>query len=296
MAVALLAAGLASHAQADTKPAAAAAPATSSAPAQASDTQVLTTVNGSPITEDMVRSFARAKSGGKDVDLTPEQEAGVIKALTNIEILAQQARSAGIDSRREMQTELHLSADSILAQAFVQDYLKQHQPSDADIQAAYDERVKSVDTHQYKARHILVKDKAQADDIIAQLNKGGNFAALAKKFSMDPGSAQNGGELGDWFSGSTMVPEFATALSKLKKGEYTKEPVQTQYGWHVIQLEDVRDQAPPGMEQMREQLANDMQRKTVDDYLKQLRESAKITTAEAASSAPAPVSAAAPQH
>ncbi|MFI5269697.1 MAG: peptidylprolyl isomerase [Chloroflexota bacterium] len=283
MAVALLAAGFASHAQADTKPAAAAAaPAVSSAPARASDTQVLTTVNGSPITEDMVRSFARAKSGGKDIDLTPEQEAGVIKALTNIEILAQQARSAGIDSRREMQTELHLSADSILAQAFVQDYLKQHQPSDADIQAAYDERVKSVDTHQYKARHILVKDEATAKGIIAQLNKGASFAALAKKDSIDKGSAEHGGDLGDWFSGSAMVPEFSAALATLKKGQYTKTPVQTQYGWHVIQLEDSRTQDRPTLAQMHDQISNELMRKTMTDYLNQLVSSAKIVSAPAA--------------
>src|SRR6185437_354859 len=106
----------------------------------------------------------------------------------------------------------------------------------------------------------------------------------------------NGGELGDWFSGSTMVPEFAQALAKLKKGEYTKEPVKTQYGWHVIQLEDVRDQAPPSMDQMHEQLANEMQRKTVDDYIKKLNDSAKIEITPAASPVPAPMTGAAPQH
>ncbi|HEY3643919.1 MAG TPA: peptidylprolyl isomerase [Gammaproteobacteria bacterium] len=260
------------------------------------DGAVLATVNGTPITQGMLDSFVREQAQGQLPQLTPVQKASLVKTMVNMELLAQQARKDGVDKQPEVAAEMQLSSNSILAQNLMEAYLKKHQPSDADLKAAYDAKVKAMDPHQYKARHILVKDKAQADDIIAQLNKGGNFAALAKKFSMDPGSAQNGGELGDWFSGSTMVPEFATALSKLKKGEYTKEPVQTQYGWHVIQLEDVRDQAPPGMEQMREQLANDMQRKTVDDYLKQLRDSAKITTAEAASSAPASVSAAAPQH
>src|SRR6201999_1192539 len=129
---------------------------------------------------------------------------------------AQQARKDGVDKQPDVQAELQLSGNSILAQNLVEGYLKKHQPTDADLKAAYDAKVKAMDPHQYKARHILVKDKAQAEDIIAQLNKGGNFAALAKKNSLDTGSAQNGGELGDWFSGSTMVPEFAGALAKLK--------------------------------------------------------------------------------
>lgn len=260
------------------------------------DGTVLATVNGTPITQGMLDSFVREQAQGQLPQLTPVQKASLVKTMVNMELLAQQARKEGVDKQPDVASEMQLSNNSILAQNLMEGYLKKHQPSDADLKAAYDAKVKAMDPHQYKARHILVKDKAQADDIIAQLNKGGNFAALAKKYSIDPGSAHNGGELGDWFSGSTMVPEFGQALTKLKKGEYTKEPVQTQYGWHVIQLEDVRDQAPPAMDQMREQLANEMQRKTVDDYIKSLRDSAKITTAEPAAPAPASASATTPQH
>ena len=262
----------------------------------AADGTVLATVNGTAITEGMLDSFVRQQANGQLPQLSPVQKASLVKTMVNMELLAQQARKDGVDKQPDVQAELQLTSNSILAQNLVEGYLKKHQPSDADLKAAYDEKVKAMDPHQYKARHILVKDEATAKDVIAQLNKGANFAALAKKDSMDPGSAQNGGELGDWFSASTMVPEFGQALAKLKKGEYTKEPVKTQYGWHVIQLEDVRDQAPPGMDQMREQLANDMQRKTVDDYIKQLNASAKVTIAQAASSAPSPMSVPAPQH
>ncbi len=263
---------------------------------KADDAQVLATVNGTAITNGELRAFVRAQTGGQEPPLNPVQKASVVKTLVNMELLAQAARKAGVDKQPDTQADLKTSDNSILAQVYIQNYLKDHQPSDADIKAAYDERIKGTDSHEYKARHILVKDEAQAKDIIAQLDKRADFGKLAKKYSQDPGSAANGGELGgDWFSGSTMVPEFAAALAKLKKGEITQEPVHTQYGYHVIQLEDVREQAPPSLDQMREQIMNDMQRKAVESYIKQLTDAAKVTyPAPAAPSTPAPAAASAP--
>lgn len=260
------------------------------------DSTVLATVNGSPITQGMLDSFVRAQANGQLPQLSPVQKASLVKTMVNMELLAQQARKDGVDKQADVASEIQLNTNSILAQNLVEAYLKKHSPSDADLKAAYDDKVKAMDPHQYKARHILVKDQATAKDIIAQLNKGASFAALARKDSTDTLSASNGGELGDWFAGNTMVPEFSQALVKLKKGEYTHEPVQTQYGWHVIQLEDVRDQAPPSMDQMREQLSNEMQRKTIDAYIKQLNDSGKVSIVQAASPAPSPLSAAVPQH
>jgi len=251
----------------------------------ADDSQVLATVNGSPITNGELRAFVRMQTQGQEPVLTAEQRASVIKSLAKMESVAQAARKAGVDKKPDTQAELHLTENDILVQALLQDYAKNHQPTDADLKAAYDAKVKAMDPNQYKARHILVKDQAQAQDIISQLNKGANFAALAKKYSMDPGSAPNGGELGDWFSGSTMVPEFAHALAGLKKGEYTKQPVQTQYGWHVIQLEDVRTNQPPSFQQMHDQLVSEVQNKAVGDYIKQISDSAKVDIKDAA---PAP--------
>jgi peptidyl-prolyl cis-trans isomerase C len=251
----------------------------------ADDSQVLATVNGSPITSGELRAFVRMQTQGQEPVLTAEQRASVIKSLAKMESVAQAARKAGVDKKPDTQAELHLTENDILVQALLQDYAKSHQPTDADLKAAYEAKVKAMDPNQYKARHILVKDQAQAQDIISQLNKGANFAALAKKYSMDPGSAPNGGELGDWFSGSTMVPEFAHALAGLKKGEYTKQPVQTQYGWHIIQLEDVRTNQPPSFEQMHDQLVSEVQNKAVGDYIKQISDSAKVDIKDAA---PAP--------
>lgn len=251
----------------------------------ADDSQVLATVNGSPITNGELRAFVRMQTQGQEPVLTAEQRASVIKSLAKMESVAQAARKAGVDKKPDTQAELHLTENDILVQALLQDYAKSHQPTDADLKAAYEAKVKAMDPNQYKARHILVKDQAQAQDIISQLNKGANFATLAKKYSMDPGSAPNGGELGDWFSGSTMVPEFAHALAGLKKGEYTKQPVQTQYGWHIIQLEDVRTNQPPSFEQMHDQLVSEVQNKAVGDYIKQISDSAKVDIKDAA---PAP--------
>jgi len=244
--------------------------------------QVLATVNGTPITNTTYRAFLREQANGQEPELNPVQKDSLVKALVKLEVVAQAARKAGIDKDPDTQAELQLTSNDILAQALLQDYAKKHQPSETDLKAAYDQKVKAMDPHQYKARHILVKDPAQAKDIIAQLGKGANFAALAKKYSIDPKSGPDGGELGDWFSADGMVPEFADAVKKLKKGEITQQAVQTQYGWHVIQLEDVRDNVPPSFQQMHDELASQMQSKLVQDYVKQLTDAAKVDTKAAA--------------
>jgi peptidyl-prolyl cis-trans isomerase C len=126
---------------------------------------------------------------------------------------------------------------------------------------------------EYRARHILVATEAFAQNIIQQLNRGGDFAALARKESMDSG--QSGGELG-WFSPTQMVPEFATAVANLKKGEITSKPVQTKFGWHVIQLEETRETTPPDYEQVKSKLGQIVQNKKMQAYLDELKKTAKI--------------------
>jgi peptidyl-prolyl cis-trans isomerase C len=264
------------------------------------DDQVLATVNGTPITNSTYRAFLREQANGQEPELNPIQKASLVKQLVKLEIVAQAARKAGMDKTPDTQAELQLTGNDIMAQALLQDYAKKHQPSEADIKAAYDQKVKAMDTHQYKARHILVTDQAQAKDIIAKLGKGANFATLAKTYSLDKQSAKDGGELGDWFSTDKMVPEFGAALKMLKKGEITPQPVQTQYGWHVIQLEDVRETVAPSLEQMHDELANQMQSKLIQDYMKQLTDAAKVDmktpdpTAPIALPAPAAASATKP--
>lgn len=256
------------------------------------DSAVLATVNGKPITANMMSAYVRSQTNGQDIQLNDLQRQAVLKSMVNMELLAQAARKDGVDRKPEVAADIAMNDNGLLAQADIMQYLKDHQPTDAQLQAAYQEQAKGVDTHEYKARHILVKDEGQAKDIIAQLSKGGNFTALAKKYSLDPGSKDTGGDLGDWFPASSMVPEFGAALATLKKGEYTKQPVQTKYGWHVIQLEDVRDQPAPTFEQMHEKLAEQMQRKAMSDYLDQLRAGAKVVMKDVV---PAATTAKAPQ-
>ena len=247
---------------------------------------VVATVNGKPITEEMLHAYVRSQTNGQDIQLDAAQRQMAIKGLVNLELLAQAAHKDGVDKKPEVAAELALTDDNLLAQAGVGQYMQGHQLSDAQLQAAYQEQVKSGANRQYKARHILVGSEDQAKDIITQLGKGADFAALAKKYTLDPGSKASGGDLGDWFSGDSMVPEFGAALATLKKGEYTKQPVHTQYGWHVIQLEDESSQT---FAQMHDKLAEQVQRKTFGEYLEQLRSSAKVVI----NSTPAPAAASA---
>jgi peptidyl-prolyl cis-trans isomerase C len=152
--------------------------------------------------------------------------------------------------------------------------VKSHPVSDDEVKAAYDSEVANM-PKEYKARHILVEKKEAADAIIKELQAGGDFAKIAKAQSKDPGSAAKGGDLG-WFSAQTMVKPFAEALAKLEKGKMTTEPVQTQYGFHVIQLEDVRAPSAPAFEEVKEQVQMFAQRKKLQAYLDDLRKTAKI--------------------
>lgn len=257
----------------------------------ADDSQVLATVNGSPITQADLRAFVRLQAQGQEPVLTPVQRASLIKALTRMESVAQAARKAGVDKDPVIQASMHLDDDNLLVQTLLEKYAKDHQPSEADLKSAYDTKVKAMDKNEYKARHILVKDEGQAKDIIAQLHKGANFATLAQKYSLDKMSAASGGDLGDWFPPSKMVPEFGQALATLKKGEITPQPVQTQYGWHVIQLEDVRPNQVPSFEQMHDELMGELQNKAVDDYIKQITDAAKVDIKDSGAAPQAPTAA-----
>ena len=243
------------------------------------DSTVLATVNGTPITQATLDEFVRIQAHGQLPELNPVQKASLVKTLVNMELLSQEARKQGLDKQPDVQTQIQLNNNDLLAEKAAQDYMAKHAPTDADIKAAYDERMKGFDPHEYKARHILVKDQAQAQDVIAQLDKGAKFASLAEKYSLDKQSAQNGGELGDWFPPDSMVPEFSGAVMKLKKGEITQTPVQSPYGWHVIQLEDVRDRPVPTLEQQHDQIANELQGKAFQAYIKQLTDAAKVSIA-----------------
>jgi peptidyl-prolyl cis-trans isomerase C len=162
----------------------------------------------------------------------------------------------------------------VLVQALIQDYLKKHPVKDEDMLAEYNKLKGARGDKEYKARHILVDKDSEANEIIAQLKKGAKFEDLAKQ-SKDPGSKDKGGDL-DWNPPTTFVKPFADALTKLEKGKYTETPVQTQFGWHVIRLDDVRVQPFPPFDSVKSQLQSRLQEQEIQKYVGELRAKAKV--------------------
>lgn len=205
---------------------------------------------------------------------SPDLRKAVREDLINLEVMAQEALKLGLDKQPEVAQQIEIARQSVLVGAFVQDYAKKNPISDDQLRQEYEGLKARLGNKEYSARHILVENEAEAKDIIAQLGKKAKFEKLAEK-SIDAGSAQQGGALG-WSVPSNFVPPFANALAALKKGEYTKEPVQTQFGWHVIKLDDVRDLKVPPFEEMKPQLLQRMQQRMVQKAISELRAKSKI--------------------
>lgn len=238
------------------------------------DDKPAATVNGVVIPQARVDMRVKIATAQGQPD-TPALQKAVLDDMINLEVLAQAADKAGINKDPEVVQQLELARESVLAGAFVQDYAKKHPITDDQLQQEYDKLKAHIGTKQYKASHILVNTEAEAKAIIAQLGKKGNFAKIAKEKSKDAGSAANGGEL-EWAVPSNFVPSFAKALVGLKKGQYTKVPVQTQFGWHIIKLDDVRALKVPTFEELKPQLTQRLQQQSIKDYVADLRSKAKI--------------------
>jgi peptidyl-prolyl cis-trans isomerase C len=241
------------------------------------------TVNGTAISENRVNMFV---ASAQQPD-TPELRKKVIEHLAMQFILSQEATRKGLDKSPDVSDQIDLNRQSILAKAFVQDYVKNNPVSDDMLKAEY-KKISEQMGSEYKARHILVEKEADAKDIIAKLRKNPKaFASLAKEKSMDPGSKANGGDLG-WFDSRAMVPEFSAAVSKLEKGKFTEEPVKTQFGYHVILLDDTRARAIPPLDQVKQQLQQQIQQQNLEKLLEDLKAKAKIEIAQAAAPAASP--------
>ena len=249
---------------------AAAVPATVLAQAAAAK---VATVNGKAIPKSRVDFVVKqqATQGAPDSEQVRKL---VLDRLINIEIVVQEADRKGLTKSPEVQTQLELARQQLVFQTFLQDYFKTHPISDESARAEY-ERVKSQrGDKEYKARHVLVEKDAEAKDIIEQLKKGGNFADLAK-VSKDIGSKDKGGAL-EWEIPGNFVKPFAEALVKLEKGKYTEAPVQSQFGWHVILLEDSRPLQMPSFDDVKQQIYGMLQEQEVQRIIKDLRAKAKV--------------------
>jgi peptidyl-prolyl cis-trans isomerase C len=243
------------------------------APASAPAGDKVATVNGEEIPASRLEALVhmRTQQGAPD---TPELRKQARDALISQTLVAQAAEKKGFGRDPEVIRQLEAVREQILTQAYLTDYFKQNPISDAAVKAEYDRTQKGISGMEYKASHILVKTEAEAKDMIAKLNSGASFADLAK-FSEDPGSKNTGGDLG-WASPSTFVKPFADALVKLKKGETTATPVQTQYGYHIIRLNDTRPMKAPPMEQLAPRIRQHLQQEQIEKLVAELRAKAKI--------------------
>jgi len=254
---------------------------------------VVARVNGFELRRTDVEEAARGLSPQARQQPPDKIYAALLDQMIGTTLVAQAARKAKIQDEPETKRRLALVQDQVMAQLYV-DKMIQKGMSDAKLKAKYDKLIKDAPPREeINARHILLANEADAKAVIEQLKKGGDFAALAGEKSTDPAGKSSGGDLG-WFSKEQMVPEFATAAFKLKKGEITETPVKTQFGWHVIKLEDRRTAKPPTFEQVKPQLADEVARDLIGEKMKELRTAAKIEvfnadgTKPGAAAAPAP--------
>lgn len=231
-------------------------------------------VNGTEIPASRVDAFVQAMVAQGRPD-TPDLRTAVREELIARELFVQEARKRALEKAADVENQLVRSEQDILIGALIRDTLSKNPVTDEQIQAEYTKvTAENQAAKEYLARHILVDDEAEAKRIIGELDKGGDFAELAK-VSKDPGSAARGGDL-DWNPPSTFVPEFSSALTGLEKGAYTKEPVATSFGFHVIKLEDTREAQPPTLESVQPQIKQQLEREQVVELQNALREAAKI--------------------
>ena len=244
-----------------------------SAPAFAQKGGAVATVNGQAISQNIYNVFIAQQKAQGTPD-SPELQNAVKEELIRREILVQEAKKKGLDKSPEAQAQVELARQAVLIQAFLSDYVRANPISDDQLRKGYDAIKANLGTTEYKTKHILVANEDEAKAIIAKLDKGEKFSELAKQ-SKDPGSKDNGGDLG-WNSPNAYAKQFSEALVKLKKGELTKTPVKTDFGYHVIFLEDTRPLTPPPYEQIKPQLQQRAQQQQIEQLVKSLRESAKV--------------------
>ena len=245
-----------------------------SAPALAADKgKAFATVNGQPISQSVYNAFV-AEQKAQGAPDSPELQAAVKEELVRREILAQEAKKKGMDKNPNIQGQIELAKQAVLIRAYLSDYVKANPISEAQLKAEYDVIKNNLGTTEYKSRHVLVEKEEDAKAIIAKLDKGEKFSELAKQ-SKDPGSKDKGGELG-WSSPASYVKPFGEALTKLKKGEYTKTPVHSDFGYHVIQLDDSRPANPPPFDQVKPQLQQRASQQQIETLVKELRGKAKV--------------------
>ena len=249
--------------------------------------QTLVTINGQKVSDIEVLAFNALQGGQNKLD-SQQAQVQLLNQLVNTTLLAQDAKKNGINKLPQVAAALKMAEIQVLAEAQVNAYFEKNPVSDEEIKAAYDNKFTADNLKEYKVRHILVKEEKEAKDIIAALDKGEDFVKLAKEHSLDS-SKDAGGELG-WVAKNQVVKPFGDAMVGLEKGKHSATPVQSQFGWHVISVEDIRSQKPPALDQVKEQFKIQIQQQQLAKLVTALRESAKIEVAGAPAQ-PAPAAA-----
>ena len=231
-------------------------------------------VNGKPIPKERVEVLKdQVQRSGREVNA--EMEGQIKEEVIAREIFMQEAQKRGLEASADYKAQMELARQTILIRELFNDYQTKNPVTDAEIQAEYDKFVAANSGKEYKASHILVEKEDEAKAIIASIKKGAKFADIAKKQSKDPGSGANGGDL-DWANPSSYVSEFTEALIKLSKGQMTQTPVKSQFGWHIIRLDDTRNAQLPKLDEVKPQVAQQLQQQKLAKFQEDLRAKAKV--------------------
>ena len=236
--------------------------------------QNIAIVNGKAVPTARADALAQqvAKSGRP---VTPEMQGQLREEVIMREIFMQEAQKRGLDVTDDFRVQMELARQTLLIRELFAEFQKQNPVTDADAKAEYDKFAAANSGKEYKASHILVEKEAEAKAIIASLKKGGKFDAIAKKSSKDPGSGANGGQL-DWAPAGSYVKEFSEAMVALEKGKTTEAPVKSQFGFHIIRLEDVRETQLPKFEEVKPQIAQQLSQQKLAEFQQSLRTKAKV--------------------
>jgi peptidyl-prolyl cis-trans isomerase C len=234
-------------------------------------------VNDEPVPESVLRIYALATERRNLDEMSPEERERMVNDVVGLVLLAQQAEKEGLTSSRTLAAQIELQRLQTVARAMASDYLEKNPPTDADLQTIYDENLPRLSGEQYKLRHILLTSKAEADIVIADLNRGSDFIELAQARADGP-TGPNGGELG-WMTLDSMPPSFAETVRAMTAGSYSTVPVESEAGYHVLFLEQTQRQQPPALEDIRTDLVSAAERKRLDDFIKMLRDAGTVTVA-----------------
>ena len=231
-------------------------------------------VNGKAVPKARMDSLAQqVAKAGKPV--TPEMQVQLKEEVIAREVFMQEAEKLGISGTEDFRIQMELARQSILIRELFADYQKKNPVTEAEMKAEYDKFAAANGGKEYKARHILVEKEDEAKAILASLKKGGKFEDIAKKQSKDPGSGAKGGDL-DWANASSYVPEFSEALTKLNKGQTSEAAIKTQFGYHIIRVDDIRSAQLPKYEEVKPQIAQQMQQQKLATFQQNLRDKAKV--------------------